>query len=847
MLAFPALSAAATFTVNTVDDPGEGACTTLHCTLREAMNAANLSPGADLIAFNIPGPAPHSIKPLTQLPTVTDPVTIDATTEPDYSCDPVVELDGTLAGPGAYGFFILKGPSTVRGFVINRFTQVGILLLSPAASDSRVDTNFIGTDITGQLDLGNHREGVDVFGAADNQIGDASRPCGRNVVSGNDGGGITLRSGQFDGAADRNSVQNNVVGLNEDGTTAVPNSSAGINVGSEQNTIGGTAAGERNVVSGNFANGMAVFGDRNTIQGNLVGTDALGTSARPNLNGIEINNGANNQVGGATAGARNVVSGNRQEGLQIANEGATGNTVQGNYLGVDISGDVDLGNRARGLVVAFGTSNNLIGGTAAGAGNVISGNGEGVYLASHVTDNTLQGNRIGTNAAGTAPIPNDNNGIAVFGTSTDNVIGGMAAGAGNIIAFNRSRGIAVLPDSRRNAILANSIHRNGGLGIDLEPPGFAVTPNDPGDADTGANELQNFPVLSGSGGTLSSAPDRTYRIEFFANDSCDPSGHGEGQTFLSAIEVTTDGTGMASFSTPSASNLTATATDPDGNTSEFSACDVGGGDPDGDGDGVPDDEDNCPSTPNPDQADGDGDGIGDACDDDADNDGVTDDEDNCPDVANPDQTDTDNDGQGDACDTDDDGDGVPDGDDNCPTTSNSGQQDTDGDGQGDACDTDDDNDGVPDTDDNCPTTANPGQGDEDEDGIGDACDSRDDRDQCKVTDGGQITTQSGDKANFGGNAHPGDSPKGHQTYRDHGPATPIDMKSIEITDVRCSDDRTRATIRGIAKVNGQGSFDFRIDVTDNGEPGRNDSYRVRVGAYDSGERKLDGGNIQIHR
>ena len=696
-------------TVNTSDDLNDASCDAFHCSLREAIEAANGSPGHDLIAFDIPGPAPHSIKPLgEQLPAVTEPATIDATTEPGYACDPIVEIDGTFAGPGAYGLLVSAGPSAVRGFVINRFEQAGVLAFDGAAG-SAIETNFIGTDITGQLDRGNQGAGIEIVNAGETRIGDPTEPCGRNVLSGNDGAGVIVRSNQVGVTPTGNRVQNNLIGLAADGTTAVANAAAGISLEAPGTTVGGNGA-ERNVVSGNGASGIAVFSNENTVQGNLVGTDAAGTSARPNVVGIDINFGARNQIGGVAAGARNVVSGNLGEGVKITNARATGNVVEGNYIGVDITGDVDLGNGTRGVFAGFNASGTKIGGTETGAGNVISGNPQGVWLGSGATDTTLQGNRIGTNSAGNAPIPNDTDGVFVFGSSNGNTVGGTAEGAGNVIAFNGSRGVAVAADSERNAIPANSIHSNGGLGIDLAPAG-AVTLNDPGDGDTGANEIQNFPVLTSAEddtiveGTLNSEPATTYRLEFFSNRACDPSGHGEGQTRLGAESVTTDAGGNATFSASVSGftedqALTATATDPAGNTSEFSKC-LGEGEPgplDGDADGVPDATDNCPDTANPGQADTDADGIGDACD--------------------P-QDDTD---------TDTDGDGERDATDNCPDTANPGQADTDADGIGDACDpqddtdTDSDGDGERDATDNCPDDANPGQADKDRDGVGDACD-----------------------------------------------------------------------------------------------------------------------------
>ena len=189
----------------------------------------------------------------------------------------------------------------------------------------------------------------------------------------------------------------------------------------------------------------------------------------------------------------------------------------------------------------------------------------------------MQGNRIGTAADGVTPLPNQGYGVGIQGPS-GNVIGGATTGAGNVIAFNTGPALWCLRHAEQ--IRNNQIFSNGGLGIDLGNDG--VTPNDSGDGDTGANNLQNFPVLTSaiaSGpvvtvqGTLNSTPNTTFQVEIFAGGA-DPTGFGEGAMPLAGFSVSTNETGSASFTTEVvnvANILTATASDPNGNTSEFSA------------------------------------------------------------------------------------------------------------------------------------------------------------------------------------------------------------------------------------------------------------------------------------
>jgi hypothetical protein len=289
-------------------------------------------------------------------------------------------------------------------------------------------------------------------------------------------------------------------------------------------------------------------------------------------------------VGGLAPGSMNVISGNVGHGLFLSSTQAV---VQGNRIGTNATGTAPVPN-GTGVAIQVGFVDILLGGDVPAAGNLISGNSFFGVRMFRPSGARLAGNRIGTDAPGTGALGNGLDGVAIVSDANPDPNGGIVAG--NLIAFNGGAGVSVGTDasdgSSGNRISANLIHDNGGLGIDLGSDG--VTANDPGDGDTGPNNLQNFPVLSSAvsdgistqvRGKLNSSPAGTFTIEFFSSPSCDPSGYGEGQAFLGAASVTTDAGGNASFqvSLPAGSVgqvITATATDSAGNTSEFSACAV---------------------------------------------------------------------------------------------------------------------------------------------------------------------------------------------------------------------------------------------------------------------------------
>ncbi|NND97431.1 MAG: cadherin-like domain-containing protein, partial [Pirellulaceae bacterium] len=592
------------------NSPGEDGA----ITLREAIIAANNTLGGDEIAFNIPGTGPHTIQPTSQLPDITDTVTIDGYTQSGAAANtnPVgqglntqlaIQLDGTNAGAGS-GLVLRGGDggsdggsdgSTIRGLAINRFPSVGIFIIG--GSGHTVEGNFIGTDVTGLSAAGNMADGVAIEDSRDNTVGGTSLAA-RNLISGNNRG-----VGIFNSPSTGNIVQGNLVGTDAAGTADLGNTLFGIHVfGASTTTIGGTATGAGNLVSGNDSRGINLSRGSSTsmVQGNFVGTQVDGTGDLGNtLDGIRILDSPDNTITG------NVIAGNDQNGVVIEEETAARNIVRGNLIGLDATGDTPLANAGSGVVI-ISARENTIGGTGANDANTISGNsGQGIRIENGFSQgNQVQGNLIGTNATG-AVLGNGSHGILAIGSGA-NEIGGSDAGAGNTIAYNGGDGVAVVfaqDLSFFKFIRQNSTFQNAGLGIDLEDDG--VTPNDDGDVDIGANDLYNFPILetaSISGGDLTltgfARPDAL--IELFIADP-DPTGFGEGRTFLTTLEEgsaadtdTTTGTygpspvngldqgtdttnrfsfiiPLAGLPAPVSSGIALTATASDGvNTSEFS-------------------------------------------------------------------------------------------------------------------------------------------------------------------------------------------------------------------------------------------------------------------------------------
>jgi titin len=417
-------------------------------------------------------------------------------------------------------------------------------------------------------------------------------------------------------------VQGNRIGTDITGTLPLPNARGGVSVGTH-NLIGGSASGAGNLISGNGSFNLSICGggySYNYVLGNYIGPDVTGLQALPGaLGAIGVFLCADdNFIGGSAPGEGNLISANTT-GIDIRSHR---NTVKGNRIGTDASGTLPLGNEV-GIYLADFAQDNVIGGPEPGAGNVIgdcrSGGYGGIWLnGPNVKGTVIQGNWIGVDRTGSIPLPNHGWGVVVSG-NTDTIVGGVNPGEGNVIAHSENAGVWVSADDfygvgLRNPIRGNSIYANGWNtdpsllwpGIDLG--GWGVTPNDAGDTDEGAHRLQNYPVLDSASsaasethvsGSLESIPNTVFVIDFYANTACDESGFGEGERYLGAVSVTTDNSGQASFhavlpaAVSTAEVITATATDPEGNTSEFSPCSPPIVSVDSDGDGVPDDLDHC--------------------------------------------------------------------------------------------------------------------------------------------------------------------------------------------------------------------------------------------------------------
>jgi len=440
--------------------------------LRANLLAANVHPGPDTIIFDIvPNAAVETIKLDALLPEITDPVTLDATTQPGYQGKPIVVVDGSTT-PGD-GLVFTAGNSTVRGLVIGGFSGAGVRF--EAGGGDLIQNSYIGTDASGQRALPNGI-GVLVENGAGTTIGGTAAGAG-NTISGNLTAGVYLTGGGVTGTR----IIGNRIGTDPTGTAPVVHGSATdplqalqntgvVIVDSGGNTVGGTNPGEGNLLSGNYVGVMvAGAGGSNVIQGNLIGTDASGATALSNIVGVYLNGSAGNVVGGTAPGAGNTVSGNSSVGVEILGSAATGNRVEGNLIGLAADGKGTLRGANGAFIQSSGVfiqaaSGNVIGGAA---GNVISGNqSAGVFVLSRggvASGNVVQANFIGLGPGGSPGPGNTGYGVLLFNAPNNQVARTGASanqfgrnGLGNIQVFN-----GPLPESSESSLIAPSLGKRG--------------------------------------------------------------------------------------------------------------------------------------------------------------------------------------------------------------------------------------------------------------------------------------------------------------------------------------------------------------------------------------------------
>jgi titin len=484
------------------------------------------------------------------------------------------------------------GGSAAARNIISGNIRYGIEVTGGGANGNVIQSNYIGTDPLGTSPVGNRESGIVVNGAPNTTIG-GTAAAARNVVSGNGQASVMYVAPGIivlNSAATGTQIRGNLVGTDVTGTAALSNLGIGIVViGAPSNTIGGTAPGDRNVISGNGIHGVEIDsagGTGNQVLGNNIGLDINGTAPIGNGgNGIYISDASGNTIGSTAAGGANLISANGSMGVEILGIASSNNVVEGNFIGTDVTGGVDFGNSQHGVFIN-GATNNTIGGASASARNLISGNGTGVFIQNgNSTGNIVQGNFIGTTADGTGQLGNTFDGVRIGGNASNNTVGG-AGSVGNTIHHNGANGV-LIDSGSGNTVGGNSISSNTSLGINLGLD--AVTANDTGDGDTGANGLQNYPDLTSAnsnlsgttvGGTLNTSAGGSFNLRFFSDVSCDGSGNGEGRTFLGSASVNTDGSGNANINVTlpaivqDGQFVSATATDAGGSTSEFSQCQV---------------------------------------------------------------------------------------------------------------------------------------------------------------------------------------------------------------------------------------------------------------------------------
>jgi hypothetical protein len=357
-----------TFVVTNANDAGAGS-------LRQAILDSDAAAGTNRIVFQISGPTVINLQ--SALPTITESVTIDGTTQPGFEGQPVVVLNGTQAGAGANGLTIAADHTQIKGLEIDNFQGNGILINGPAANH---------TAVVGDQILNNGLIGVSIVNSAYNVIGTCHQA---DVISANNGDGVWITGA----ASVHNQVMNDFIGTTSDGSSALGNGGNGVEIdqGASSNTVSGS------VISGNSGTGVYIHDagtSKNDVRANYIGTNAASATDMGNgTNGVAIGFGASNN--GVFGG--NVIGCNTGTGVYLFGAGTTCNTVSGNFLGTDRTGTIALGNTLRGVDIRDGANGNTIGGSDCDDRNLIAFNGDYGVLVDNASQNAILSNSIYAN------------------------------------------------------------------------------------------------------------------------------------------------------------------------------------------------------------------------------------------------------------------------------------------------------------------------------------------------------------------------------------------------------------------------------------------------------------------
>ena len=546
------------------------------------------------------------------------------------------DISGTDSLPNGCGIILAGAQNTViggntagSGNIISGNYQAGIVMNGSGTRNNEVTGNFIGTNKDGDDFISNHTGIMLKSNSNHNRIGGPTL-AERNIISGNTEIGVYIE------ACDSNAVLGNYIGpdITGNGSFAIGDSlvqgnGLELNTVSKHNIVGGSGPEERNIISGNRVYGLVYYGNSsyNNTSGNFIGVNASGMQRLGNATGICVDGGSNhNRIN------NNVLSGNKSYGIFFVTTGTYYNEFKGNRVGVNAANTDTVPNYI-GIILGAGTRYNILGGTAAGEANIISGNyydgieiadigtdhnqiigniigasapggfgnfngigiatnprnniisyntisGNkymGIILFEHADSNAVSYNKIGVTGGNNPPCGNGGAGIAIIQGASNNMIG-----PGNIIAYNDTAGI-ILNDNNtlNNTITQNSVMNNGISQIDIFPPG--PNPNDSGDPDSGPNLKMNYPDITSTGYNpsvgityITGIIDYNYQnpagiiIELFCSYS-DSAGIGNCMNYLGNASV--DSTGNWWFfaqSITDGDSIVATATDIYGNTSEIS-------------------------------------------------------------------------------------------------------------------------------------------------------------------------------------------------------------------------------------------------------------------------------------